>query len=64
MDLDLVADGEVDPAAARDLLAGILEASTETSVVAADLDGNIVVTDPGPGIPADQIDRLPGGAAR
>jgi hypothetical protein len=52
MDLDLVADGEVDPAAARDLLAGILEASTETSVVAVPGSGSTFTVD------------LPGGATR
>jgi hypothetical protein len=31
MDLDLRADGDVDPAAARELLVGILDASTEYS---------------------------------
>jgi hypothetical protein len=43
MELGLRAGGDGDVVAARDLLAGILEACTENSVVAQDLDGGILV---------------------
>jgi PAS domain S-box-containing protein len=47
LNLDLLAQGDLDPLAAKDLLAGILEASTENSVVAQDLDGRIVLWNAG-----------------